>query len=193
MNDKEFVSLGCYFATPHALCQKSYGFDCTRSPLQGISHSINSGFSGFQTNTVYCDTDQHRVFGHQLGWKLLATEFGKSLSKEAMTRPASRFMGQGDVPAATSRVFVRLVNNTSESELGKAWQLRQQLPYTTEIYLLILLESLAKEFLEFGSVVSLIVSGLPGKEALRLPTACALKISALNQSNNPRCTRDARE
>ena len=79
MNDEEVVRLGCYCATAYALKlldlrQKSYPFDWSLSSLQGISHSINSGFSDFQTYTFHRDTDQHRVFvGRQLGWKLLTT------------------------------------------------------------------------------------------------------------------------
>ena len=82
MNDKEVVRLGCYCATAYALQfldlrQKSYPFDWSLSPLQGMSHSINSGFPDFQTYTLHRDTDQQRVFfERQSGWKLLATEFG---------------------------------------------------------------------------------------------------------------------
>ena len=111
MNDKEFISLGCYCATAYALQlldlrQKSYPFDWTRSPLEGISHSINSGFSDFLTYTFYRETDQHRVFlGASWGGSFWHHNLDDPAANQNMRRRASRFMGQGDVPAATARVL----------------------------------------------------------------------------------------
>ena len=144
----DFISLGCYCATAYALQlldlrKNSYPFDWTRSPLQGILHSVNVGFEDFLTCAGYRDTDQNRIFlGANWGGSFWHHNIYDPKAQEEMGRQASRFLGHGDVLPETARVFVRVVNNTFE--LTQAEQLRQSLkmalPYARDILLLLLVE-----------------------------------------------------
>ena len=148
INRTEFVSIGCYCAPTYALQlldlrKKSYPFDWTRSSLQGIVHCINVGFQDFLTYTERRCAEEHDVFlGTCWGGSFWHANLEDPRTHDDMRRRAQRFLGQGDVPAAAPRVFVRMVNSTHE--LGQAWHLRQQLkmalPRAQEVLLLLLVE-----------------------------------------------------
>lgn len=144
----EFVSLGCFCATSHALQLLglklySYPFDWVRSSLGGVIHCLDSHFEDFLTYSTYMLQGQFVVFGGtRWGGSFWHHNLEVSRTRSDMLRRTERFYGRGSVSACRPRFFVRVVNSTRELE--DATKLREALlralPQASAIYLLLIVD-----------------------------------------------------
>lgn len=120
----EFVSLGCFCAVAHAvrslgLETHAYPFDWVRSPLDGVIHLLQNGFSDFLTHSFIRDEGHKGVLfgGTQWGGSFWHHDIRSQKVKDDFQRRINRLEGKKEVPATTPRVFVRAVNTSEELQL----------------------------------------------------------------------------
>jgi len=145
----EFISLGCYCAASKGLQalglkRYSYPLDWVRSPIEGIIRLLDTNFADFLTCS--CVRDEG-VKGHLMGCSKWGGSFWhhdilQPKVRDDFLRRIDRFFGRKEIPATTTRVFVRAVNSTQE--LSKIPELHSALKRTfpsAKIFLLVLVDN----------------------------------------------------
>jgi len=150
MLSSEFISLGCYYPVSRSLQalglkEYAYPFDWNRSPAKGIVHLLEMGFQDFLSYNFTRETGPRgrgRCFGDsRWGGSFWHHDITKPKVKADFARRVDRFLGNGEVPTTTPRVFVRAVNSTYE--LHATLRLRRALQRAfpeTKIYILLLVD-----------------------------------------------------
>eukprot|EP00931_Biecheleriopsis_adriatica_P044057 TRINITY_DN25176_c0_g1_i1.p1 TRINITY_DN25176_c0_g1~~TRINITY_DN25176_c0_g1_i1.p1 ORF type:complete len:594 (-),score=125.81 TRINITY_DN25176_c0_g1_i1:63-1844(-) len=148
LDKAEFSSLGCFCGV--STCLMSLGlrrcaqpFDWVRSPIDGVTHLLETDFEDFLTFTSCAMESSHQVFR--------STRWGGSFwhhdpeapgTREEFTRRIERFLGLRDSLAESPRVFLRALNSTRELHQVQALRkaLERCFPKADQIYLLVIID-----------------------------------------------------
>jgi len=146
----EFISLGSYCGVSRSLQalgvkKFSYPFDWVRSPVDGVTHCLETDFADFLTFAVCRDEGPKGILYGSTRWGGSFWHHRPELPKTRadFTRRIERLLGlsEKDVASDAPRFFVRACNSTRELdatlELHEA--LKRALP-KSRIYLLILID-----------------------------------------------------
>lgn len=110
--------------------------------MEGIIHCLDSRFEDFLTFTSFRHEGALKVFeSTRWGGSFWHHDLEAPGTKDAFVRRIRRMLGNGDVQATTSRVYIRAVNSTREVE--SALELRAALQRANPqayIYLLIIID-----------------------------------------------------
>jgi hypothetical protein len=119
----EFIGLGCNCCISFALQALdvkdfSYPLDWVRSPIQGVIQLIESDFEDFFEYSFTKPQDNYPIDmygGTSWGGSFLHHRVDDPKCRQDFERRIDRFYGRlSEVPPSKSRVFVRLVNSSSE-------------------------------------------------------------------------------
>lgn len=146
----EFVCLGTWCGVGRALqgigCkQRTYPFDWTRTPVDGILHLLDNHFTDFLTYTRIGHHGKEGTIyeGTRWGGSFWHHNPGTPQAKEEFERRIERFYGRrvDEVPPTGKRLFLRAANSTRELSVTFELydRLNAMLPHAP-VYLLVFVE-----------------------------------------------------